>query len=110
MAQALKVLGQAAPGASSETSLYVVPASTSAVVSSIVICNRGSGDALYRVAVVPGGGSAGNANYVVYDAKLLKETIPDALVIGITMATGDEIRVEADTADVSFSAFGTEVS
>lgn len=53
MANTLKVLGQSAPGAASQTTLYTVPAATSTVVSSIVVCNRSATPTSFRVAVQP---------------------------------------------------------
>ena len=40
MSDSLKVLGQAAPAATTETVLYTVPDMSQTTVSSIVICNR----------------------------------------------------------------------
>ena len=42
MPQTHKVLGQSNPAATTLTTLYTVPASTSAVVSTLVICNTAS--------------------------------------------------------------------
>ena len=57
MATNYKVLGQSAPSATTDTTLYTVPASTQAVVSTVSVCNRGSAAATFRIAVRPDGAS-----------------------------------------------------
>ena len=104
-----KVLGQSNPTASTDTTLYTVPASTSAVVSTVSVCNRGSAAATYRVAVRPAGASLANQHYVTYDVTL-PAYATDTLTLGITLATTDVLTVYASTGDVTFQAFGSELS
>jgi len=54
MATTYKVLAQSAPSATTETTLYTVPSSTSAVVSTIAITNQAGTSGTYRIAVRPG--------------------------------------------------------
>lgn len=109
MATTYKVLGQSAPAATTEVDLYTVPASTAAIVSTITVANRGTAAGTFRIYVSPAGAATANANYLVYDASLnAKSTI--SFTFGITLATTDELRVYASTADFSFNAFGTELS
>jgi hypothetical protein len=109
MATVYKILGQSAPAATTEVDLYTVPAATSAIVSTVSVCNRGSASGTYRIYVSPAGASTANANYLVYDANLgANATV--TLTLGITLATTDELRVYASTADFSFNAFGSQVS
>lgn len=110
MPKAYKVLGQAAPAADTDTTLYTVPAGKSAVSSSLTICNRDAGIvAAYRVAVVPSGATLSNQHYINYDKPLnAADTI--ALVLGLTLAAGDKIVVRASSANVSFGLFGSEIS
>jgi len=107
MATTLKILGQAAPSATTETDLYTVPAATSTVVSSIVICNRGASAATVRVSNSIGGAATSNKDYLYYDL-----TIPpyDTFIatIGLSLATTDKVRVYASTANVSFNLYGQE--
>jgi hypothetical protein len=60
MATIYKILGQSSPLATTETDLYTVPALTSAVCSSISICNRGGTQTTFRVSISQGGGSTVN--------------------------------------------------
>jgi hypothetical protein len=112
MATAYKVLGQLAPSATTETQLYLVPAATSAVVSTITICNQAASAATYRIAVVKSGGSTSPAaalSWIVYGATVAASDTT-ALTLGVTLATGDQLRVYASTATLSFAAFGSEIS
>ena len=47
MSDNLKVLGQSAPAATTETVLYTVPDMTQTTISSIVICNRNNSNHSY---------------------------------------------------------------
>jgi len=109
MATTYKVLGQSAPAATTSTDLYTVPAATSAIISTITVTNRVTTDATFRLSVSKLGAVLANADYFVYDA-----TVPGSgfltFTLGITMATTDKLRVYGSTANLSFNAFGTEIS
>lgn len=109
MAEVRKVLGQSAPGANADTTLYTVPASTEAIVSTIAVCNRASTPTTYRVAVRPNGTAIANQHYVAYDVPL-EANEAQYLTLGLTLDAADVITVRAGSANVSFSAFGAEVS
>ena len=109
MATAYKTLGQLNPSATTLTTLYTVPAATSAVVSTITVCNQTATAATYRIAVRPAGASIANQHYIVYGATVAASDTT-ALTLGITLAATDVISVYASTANLSFSAFGSEIS
>ena len=104
---AVKVLGQAAPAATTDTDVYTVPASKSAVVSTIAVCNRSGAVVTYRLAVRPAGAAISAEHYVVYGAQLAANS-SDFLTLGVTLATTDVVTVYASSADVSVSVFGDE--
>jgi len=108
MASAYKVLGQQAPAATTLTTLYTVPASTSSVCSTLAIANRGVSTTV-RVAVRPAGAAIANQHYIVYDVPVAQYESA-FLTLGISLATTDVVSVYAGTADVSFSLFGSEIS
>lgn len=109
MAITYKVLGQSNPSANTNTDLYTVPSSTSAVCSTIVICNQASSAATFRVAVRPAGAAIATSQYISYDSNLnANDSI--TLTIGITLAATDVITVRANTTTVSFSLFGSELT
>ena len=106
---AKKVLGQSNPSATTATTLYTVPASKEAVVSSISVCNLASSSATYRIAIRPAGATLANQHYLAYDVTVgaADTTI---ITVGITLATTDVITIYASTANLAFSAFGDEAS
>jgi hypothetical protein len=104
-----KVLGQSAPSATTATTLYTVPASTSTVVSTISICNRAATAGTFRISIRPAGASQANQHYIAFDSSVqANDTI--TLTLGITLATTDVVTVYASTADFSFNAYGSEIS
>ena len=109
MATIYKVLGQSAPSATTDTTLYTVPSATDAVVSTIVVCNRSASARTYRIAVRPAGASIANQHYLAYDVAIAAND-STALTLGITLDATDVITVRASTADLSFTAFGSEIS
>jgi hypothetical protein len=104
-----KVLGQSNPSATTNTTLYTVPALTSAVVSTITICNQASSAATYRIAIRPAGASIAAQHWIVYGATVAASDTT-ALTLGVTLATTDVITVYASSATLSFNAYGSEIS
>jgi len=109
MAITYKVLGQSNPSANTNTDLYTVPSSTSAVCSTIVICNQASSAATFRIAVRPAGASLTAAHYISYDSNL-NPNDSITMTIGITLAETDVISVRSNSTTVSFSLFGSELT
>ena len=109
MAITYKVLGQSNPAANTNTTLYTVPALTSAVCSTIVICNQAASAATFRIAVRPAGATLAAIHYVAYDVTV-GASDSTALTLGLTLATTDVVTVYASTATVSFNAYGSEVA
>ena len=104
-----KVLGQSAPGATTSTDLYTVPASTSSVISTVVIANRANTAATFRLSVRPAGATLANQHYLAFDV-VVGANDSTTLTIGITLAATDVLTVYGSTANLSFSAFGSEIS
>ncbi len=105
---ATKVLGQSAPGATTETDLYTVPSATQAVCSSLVVTNRSAVAVTFRVSVSVAGGATANKDYLYYDLPLAaNDTF--AATLGITLNATDKVRVYASTANLSFNLFGQEL-
>ena len=110
MATSYKVLAQSNPSATTETTLYTTTSGSSGIVSTIAVCNQASSAATYRIAIRPAAdGSTTAKHWIVYGA-----TVPASdsvmLTVGITMAAGDKIQIYASSANLSFSAFGSEVA
>jgi hypothetical protein len=109
MATTYKTLGQLNPAATTLSTLYTVPGATSAIVSTIAIANLSGVSITYRIAVRVGGAAINNKHYIAYDISLPTATA-DTLTLGITLAATDVLSVYASTANVAFSAFGSEIT
>lgn len=109
MAVVYKVLGQSAPSATTETTLYTVPAATETIVSTLSVSNRSATDATFRVSVSVNGAATATKDYIVYDI-----TCPGAgflaFTMGFTMDATDVVRVYASSANLSFNLFGSEIA
>ena len=101
--------GSATLAATTNTNLYTVPASTSTVVSTIVVCNQASSAGTYRIAVRPAGAAIAAQHYVVYGATVAASD-STALTLGITLAATDIVTVFASAATMSFTLFGSEIA
>jgi hypothetical protein len=109
MADNLKVLGQTAPSATTETILYTAPSGVQTTTSSLVVCNRGTASGTFRVAVRPKGAALSNLHYLYYDTAICaNDTEP--LILGMTLQETDVVAVYASTANFSFTLFGVETS
>ncbi len=104
-----KVLGQSAPSATTATTLYTVPSATSAVVSTINVCNRSASNDSFRIAVRLGGATLANSHYLAYDT-VVPANDSISLTIGVSLATTDIITVYAGSANLTFAAFGAEIT
>lgn len=109
MATNYKVLGQSAPSATTDTTLYTVPAATQAVISTITVANRATTAATFRIAVRPDGAALANQHYVAFDV-LIDPNATTTFTLGITLGDTDVVTVRASTANLSFCAFGSEIT
>lgn len=109
MATTLKVLGQVNPPSATNTTLYTVPSATSAVISTINICNQSANGANFRIAVRPAGETINTKHYIAFNTEVASNDAI-SLTIGMTLAQTDVITVYANTASISFNAFGSEIT
>lgn len=109
MPSSYKVLGQTAPAANTMTTVYTVPSTANAVISSVTICNQATGNAQVGIAVCPANTAVTETQYVVRNAVCVpNDTI--FLTLGITLATTDTIRVVSTNGNTSFNVFGSEIT
>jgi hypothetical protein len=100
---------QSKPSATTLTALYTVPAVTSAVCSTITVCNQSATATSFRISVAPAGAADATSQYLYYDIAIPgNDTF--ATTIGIALATTDVIRVYNTLATLSFSAFIQETT
>ena len=109
MANAYKILGQIADASANDVELYLVPASTEAIVSTIIVTNREATANTFRIATKSDNSAVADTDYVAYDTSIAaNDSI--TLTLGITLQTGAEISVGASDANVTFQAYGTEIT
>jgi hypothetical protein len=107
MATTLKILGQSNPSATTLTPCYTVPSATSAVISSLVVCNRSSTATSFRIALQKLGASISNEHYIYYDV-MIGGNDTFIATIGITLEATDVVSVYATNNTLSFNLFGQE--
>ena len=110
-----KILGQIAAASAVAATEAIYQAGTASgsalqtVVSTVAVCNRGATSTTYRLAVRPDGTAVNNQHYIVYDA-----TIPanDSvfLTLGLTLDGADILACYAGNANLTFSAYGSEIT
>lgn len=98
------ILGQAALSATTNTTIYSVPASTYSVVT-VNIVNRGTSSAAIRLALSSSANPSAN-EYIEYDTVLPAKNVLERT--GIVVEAGRQVIVYSDTANVSASAYGIE--
>jgi hypothetical protein len=102
-----QVQGTASTG--TYATLYTTPASTEAVISSLVITNQASSDVTVRIGLDATAGTPGSSEWLVYDAVIAgNDTI--ALTLGVTLDAAKYIRVSSSANTCNFSAFLSEIS
>ena len=108
MATTIRVLGQAYPAAGVQTALYTC-AATSAVISTLAISNTdGVSDTVtVRIAV---GGAADSDMQLLLSGATVSASGLNALTLGLTLATGDVIKVTSTNGACAFQLFGQESS
>jgi len=111
MTNAYKVLGRKQAAATTEETLYTVPAATEAIVSTITVANLTAADKTFRLAVKPSSTSAlALEHHIAYDITV-GASDTTALTLGLALAAGNSISVYASAAtSIVFTAFGSEIS
>ena len=115
MPTAYKILGQTLPTANTLSNVYVVPTSTSAIVSTITITNQSSANANVDIIVRPVNETLSAKHYL-----LRTITIPraDTMILspGLTLnasviiAVNNAVVTGETAANVSFNVFGVELT
>lgn len=109
MAEAWKILGQlqSSPAATDAT-LYQVPAGKKATVR-VLVCNQGtagSGDTTFRIRLRQSAAVDDAKQVINYDEAIAgHDSYESSLYM---LAAGENIRVQAGTINVSFTALGVE--
>ena len=112
MANALKILGQLNPTANTQGNVYVVPASTAAIVNNITVANQSASNASYSIIVMPSGSfSATAANtFFIVRGGVVPASDTALLSLGVTLPAGAILAANSNSGSISISAFGVEIS
>ena len=107
-----KILGQKNPSAAAVDTLYTVPSAKKAVISTISVANTTATAATFRLILQPSADVSATIltkQYLAYDITV-GASDTTVITVGLTMATGDVLKVYASTATVAFQAFGDEAT
>lgn len=98
---------QSNPAAATAADLYTVPSATEAVISTLAVAEHGGAGATFDVLIRPAGAGASGSSVLIKGGQLdANDTV--FFTIGIALAATDVVTVEADTGDVTFTAFVNE--
>jgi len=100
----MSILGTAKPAANTPATLYSVPVGRMAVVN-VAACNTGTAAAKLRIAVSPNAAPA-DSEYIEFDVSLAATEVLERTAL--SLAAGQKIVVRADSATVTFNAWGIE--
>lgn len=103
----LGVLGQSAPAAATNATVYTVPSGRRAATSSMVVAETNGSPTPVRIFVRIGGATAGVGNAVAYDLPIDPNS-HEGLTEGWTLAAGDIVTVYSLSGHVTFTLFGEE--
>jgi hypothetical protein len=107
----VKNLGQGGGSGANLTlqNVYAVPNGASAVVSSLIVCNRGPTTATFRVAVAKAAIADALSQYIYYDLPIIGNDTFIATV-GLTLDMTDVVRFYASNANLNCHLYGTEIT
>ena len=102
------ILGQAAPATSSD--IFTVAASTTYIVSTLVVANTTTAASTVRVHARKAGAATATSNAVVYDASIPANSTV-SFTLGMTFAATDVLTVVAGTSGaLTVTAFGSSLT
>jgi hypothetical protein len=109
MPTSYKVLAQGLTTADTSTTLYTVPSSTQAVVSTITVTNLQSSPANYSMRIKVSN-AANDDKQLLFVDNPLSGSETNVISAGISLATGDVVAISGTTSLISINLYGSEIS
>lgn len=100
---------QGTSGVSTYATLYSTDSSTTAVISTIAICNTSTTDATYRLAIMGTEGTPAAQNWIAYDSTVAGNDT-SFITVGFTMENSQYLRISSSADTVTFSAYISELT
>jgi len=100
----MTILGTALPAANTLATLYEVPTGRRTVLN-VAACNRGASAATVRLAL-SASNTPGNSEFIEFDLSLAPSEVLERTAL--SLAAGQRVLVQANSAQVSFNAWGIE--
>ena len=110
MTETLKILGQSAPGATTLTQLYKVPAATTVTISSLVVCNTGAATTTFRFYVGPTASASAPVGEAIYYDVAIPANDTFICTAGLTGIAATYFTCYATLATLTFTLFGVETT
>jgi hypothetical protein len=107
--EAIKLLANVSPSATTLTTLYTCTASE-AVVSHVTVCNRDSVAVTFRLSLAPNGIADAVNQYAYYDEAIPASGTKTFVTPSFSMDLNDVLRCYASTANLTFMVWGVEIS
>lgn len=107
MALTPKTLAAAEFPVATPTTVYTVPAATTARLTELWVSNNAAAARMFAVWIVNSGGTAGDDNQLIHDMDAPQDT-PLVFPLNTWLDTGDFIAVDADGVDVAYRISGIE--
>lgn len=104
-----KVLGQEQANTNATVTLYTVPSATQAIISTVNVCNLASANSTFRLAVRPAGAVLQLKHHLNFDT-IVPGRDSINISLGLTMGNTDVLTGYANTGNIVFNVFGTEIT
>ena len=113
MPNTYKILGQVNPSANTQSNLEVVPAATEVIINSIQISNQSATNASYSLMVFPAAefsSPASNGRHFIIRGGTIPASDAATLTLSLSLPAGAIVAANTNSASLSFSAFGVEIT
>lgn len=116
MPNSYEIIGQIFPSANTLTNVFVTPASSSAIVNSIYICNQDSANANVDIILRPVNEALANKHYILQNQRIEQA---DTLILNLNLTMNSSVILAANVSvragetkacNVSVNAFGVEIT